>query len=113
MATRIAFSRKESALYDQRQEPRHRIECVRASAQGEAEEPFVATLEDISTFGCRISGVEPLDEGRRLWLRLPNAAPLTARVAWSSDGAAGCRFDTPISQGLMRSLLPGAMSTVS
>lgn len=109
MATRIAFNRRESALYDQRDEPRHKIECVRASAGGEAEEPFMAQLEDISTFGCRLSGTDQLEIGRRLWLRLPNAAPITARVAWAQGSAAGCRFDTPISQGLMRSLLPGSM----
>ncbi|MDB5695587.1 MAG: hypothetical protein JWN21_1130 [Sphingomonas bacterium] len=108
MATRIVFSRRSSALYDQRQEPRHRIECVRATAQGETEEPFVATLDDISTFGCRLSDVAPLEEGHQLWLRLPKTMPITARVAWSRDGALGCRFDTPISQGLMRSLLPAA-----
>lgn len=113
MASRIVFSRRESALYDQRQEPRHRIECVRATAQGETEEPFVATLEDISTFGCRLSDVAPTDEGQRIWLRLPRTAPITACVAWSKDGALGCRFDTPISQGLMRSLLPAAMAASS
>lgn len=109
MATRMLFSRKESALYDQREHPRHRIECVRATASGDAESPFEATLEDISTFGCRLSDVADLEIGRRLWLQLPNAAPITARVAWVRDGGAGCRFDAPISQGLMRSLLPGAV----
>ncbi|HEU0044660.1 PilZ domain-containing protein [Sphingomonas sp.] len=105
MATRVAFSRRESAYYDQRNEPRHRVECVRATAGGETEESFVAQLEDISTFGCRLIEAEPLESGKRIWLRLPHAAPITARVAWASDGRAGCRFDTPISQGLMRSLL--------
>ena len=109
MATRVVFSRRESALYEHRQEPRHRVECVRASAHGEDETPFVATLEDISTFGCRLGDVEALTQDGRVWLRLPGSPPIVATVAWSHDGRAGCRFATPISQGLMRALLPGAV----
>lgn len=107
MATRVVFSRKESALVDQREERRHRVECVRATANGETETPFAATLQDISTFGCRLSDVEPLAVGQRLWLRLPNGPPIVASVAWSRERTAGCRFETPISQALMRSLLSG------
>ena len=113
MASRIVFNRRDSALFDQRDEPRHKVECVRATAQGEAETPFVATLADISTFGCRLTDIDDLEQGRRLWLRLPNAPPITARVTWADKGAAGCRFDTPISQGLMRSLLPGTVFVTS
>jgi hypothetical protein len=108
MATRVVFNRRESALYDQRQERRHRVECVRATAGGEEEIPFVATLADVSTFGCRLSGADVLDEGKRVWLRLPGAAPIVATVAWTRGDEAGCRFETPISQALMRSLLSGA-----
>ena len=107
MATRVVFNRRQSALVDQREEPRHRVECVRATAQGETEAPFAAALDDISTFGCRLSGAEALDVGGRVWLRLPGSAPILATVAWAHDGKAGCRFETPISQGLMRSLLAG------
>lgn len=109
MATRVMFSRREAALVEQRQEHRHRIECVRVTARGEAEEPFAAQLDDISTFGCRLSDAGELDVGERLWIRLPGAPPVVAGVAWSHDGNAGCRFAAPISQGLMRSLLPGAV----
>jgi hypothetical protein len=107
MATRVVFSRRASALYEQREEPRHRIECVRASASVDDEAPFVATLEDISTFGCKLSGVDAIAVDARLWLRLPGSAPAIATIAWSRGGEVGCRFVTPISQGLMRSLLPG------
>ena len=108
MATRVVFSRKESALVEQRQERRHRVEGVRA-AQGEAELPFVAVLEDVSTYGCRLSGIATLEAGGQLWLRLSDGAPIMATVAWARGDEAGCRFATPISQGLMRSLLPGAI----
>lgn len=108
MATRVVFSRKASALVDQREERRHRVEGVLASADAEAERPFAAVLQDISTFGCRLSDVPALEPGQRLWLRLPGAPPLLAKVAWCRDGVAGCRFDAPISSALMRSLLPGA-----
>ena len=108
MATRMVFQRRQSALYEQREEPRHRVECVRATGGGEVEVPFVAALEDISTFGCRLSGTDQLEINRRVWLRLPGATPVVATVVWTERGAAGCRFDTPISQGLMRSLLLAA-----
>ena len=108
MATRVMFSRREAALVEQRQESRHRVECVRVTANGEAEQPFAALLDDISTFGCRLAGTGALTTGERLWVRLPSAPPVIAAVAWARDGAAGCRFAAPISQGLMRSLLPGA-----
>lgn len=106
MATRM-FNRRESALWDQREERRHRVECVRATAGGEADDPFVAALEDVSTFGCRLNGAGVLEQDKRIWLRLPGAPPIMATVAWTRDGEAGCRFETPISQTLMRSLLPG------
>lgn len=108
MATRIMFNRRESALVEQRIERRHRVECVRATGGGETEAPFVAALEDVSTYGCRLSGADILAEGKQVWLRLPGAPPIVAAVAWTRDGDAGCRFETPISQALMRSLLMGA-----
>lgn len=108
MATRAAFSRRESALFEQRQERRHRVECVRTTAGGEGEVPFVAALDDVSTYGCRLSGTDILAAGKQVWLRLPGAPPIVAAVAWTRDGKAGCRFETPISQSLMRSLLTGA-----
>lgn len=94
---------------DQRREPRHRVECVRTTAGGEAEEPFAAVLEDVSTFGCRLSNAEALTADSRVWLRLPGSPPVVATVVWAHDGQAGCRFAAPIAQGLMRALLPGAI----
>lgn len=107
MATRVS-GRREAALVEQRVEARHRVECVRVTARGDAEDEVIrARLDDISTFGCRLSEAGSLDAGERLWIRLPGAPPVIAAIAWARDGAAGCRFTAPISQGLMRSLLPG------
>ncbi|WP_419808142.1 PilZ domain-containing protein [Sphingomonas sp.] len=108
MATRVMFNRREAALVEQRHEARHMVECVRLTAGGETEEPFAAVLDDISSFGCRLRDAGVLAVGERLWVRLPGAPPIVASVAWARDAAAGCRFAAPISQGLMRSLLPGA-----
>ena len=109
MATRVMFNRREGALVEQRHAARPRVECVRATATGETEQPFAAFLDDISTFGCRLAEVGDLTMGERLWVRLPSAPPVIASVAWARDGEAGCRFAAPIGQGLMRSLLPGAV----
>lgn len=108
MATRVQFHRRHSALVDQREERRHRVDGAWVTGAGE-EVGFHAVLSDISTFGCRINGVPAMEAGERVWLRLPDAAPVPATVAWLRDGQAGCRFVDPISAGLMRSLLPGAV----
>lgn len=107
MATRILFQRRESALVDQRQERRHRVDGAWVTGSGE-EIGFQAILIDISSFGCRLSGVPDLEEGGRIWLRLPDAVPVPATVTWARDGEAGCRFVDPIGQALMRSLLQAA-----
>lgn len=108
MATRIMFHRREAALVEQREERRHRVDGAWVAATGE-EIGFHAILLDISTFGCRLTGVPDLELGGRIWLRLPDAQPVPATVTWRRGDAAGCRFVDPISQGLMRSLLPGAV----
>ena len=108
MATRLSFQRRESALCEQRIERRHRVDGAWVTGSGE-EVGFHAALEDISSFGCRLSGVPTVATGERIWLRMPDAAPIQAFVSWVRDDQAGCRFVDPISQSLMRSLLPGAV----
>lgn len=108
MATRVHFQRRESALCEQRTERRHKVDGAWVTGSGE-EVGFHAVLEDISSFGCRLSGVPALESGGRIWLRMPDAVPVPATVTWTRDAQAGCRFVDPISQGLMRSLLPGAV----
>ena len=108
MATRIIFQRREGARLDQREQRRHRIDGSWFTATGE-EVVFPAALADISSFGCRLAEVEALEEGGRIRLRLPGAEPVEATVVWWHAGEAGCRFVDPISQALMRSLLPSAV----
>lgn len=108
MATRFQFQRREAARVDQREERRHRVDGAFVSAAGE-EVGFQATLRDISSFGCRLGDVPSLDTGGYIWLRLPGADPIEATVVWVRGGDAGCRFVIPISQTLMRSLLPNAV----
>ena len=108
MATRVHFQRRESALVEQRSERRHRVDGAWVTGSGE-EVGFHAMLEDISSFGCRLSAVPTLEPTSRIWLRMADAVPVQATVSWVRDDQAGCRFVDPISQTLMRSLLPGAV----
>ena len=108
MATRMTFQRRESALVEQRTQRRHRVDGAFVTVEGE-EIGFGSQLLDISTFGCRLGDVPPLQIGGRIWLRLPEALPVAATVTWVKGEQAGCRFVDPISQGLMRSLLTGAV----
>ncbi|WP_425229713.1 PilZ domain-containing protein [Sphingomonas sp.] len=107
------FNRREAALVEQRDEARHRVQCVRVTTRGDAadpgEQPFAALLDNISSFGCRLVEAAGLEPGERLWVRLPGSPPVIAAVAWVEGDVAGCRFAAPISQNLMRSLLPGAV----
>jgi hypothetical protein len=51
-----------------------------------------ALLRDISAAGFMV--IAPLDALPRgsLWLRLPDIAPVPARVRWRQDGMIGCQF---------------------
>jgi hypothetical protein len=102
------FTRRAAALVGQRQDARHQVEAALVDAAG-TETGFAAVLEDISCFGCRLSGAPPLTAGERLWVRLPDGTVVETRIAWSRGDEAGCRFAEPIASGLMRSLLPGAV----
>lgn len=108
MATRFQFQRREAARVEQREQRRHRVDGAFVSIAGE-EIGFEATLVDISSFGCRLADVPALDTGGYVWLRLPGAPPVEANVIWVRGRDAGCRFVEPISQTLMRSLLPSAV----
>ena len=50
------------------------------------------TVIDVSSAGAQLQVGEAPPAGRKLWLMLPNAAPIPAALAWRQDGRVGVRF---------------------
>jgi len=50
------------------------------------------TVLDISSAGAQLRIDEAPPAGRKLWLMLPNAAPIPAALAWREEGRVGVRF---------------------
>ena len=55
-----------------------------------------AFVTDLSVSGFRVQAEERLPRDSIVWLRLGSLAPQMARVKWSRQFTAGCRFDTPL-----------------
>jgi len=55
-----------------------------------------AFIVDLSETGCRIDGVESLEEGDALLIELPGIEAKRCRVAWVGRYEAGCEFETPL-----------------
>lgn len=105
MATRLSPYRKvQPATVERRDALRHPVTLTSATAREMGEPPVAAVLQDLSTFGCRLSCDAAPVEGTRLWLRLSGSMPIAATVVRSGDGEAACRFDRPIDRQLVRSL---------
>lgn len=62
-------------------------------------------VKDLSTDGCRVSGLEELEGGSEIWLKITGLAPMRARVAWVSAGEAGCEFSAPLNATTLEELL--------
>lgn len=62
-------------------------------------------VTDLSLHGAHIQTYSMLRRGSVLWLTLPGAAPIAARVAWSDDYAAGLAFDDPIPETVLDRLV--------
>ncbi|MGN6376404.1 MAG: PilZ domain-containing protein [Sphingomonas sp.] len=58
-------------------------------------------LLDISRFGFRVE-VDGLAVDSIVWLRLPEAEPIMARVVWSDHKATGCLFTDMLDMELFR-----------
>ena len=94
----------DAAAIERRDGARLVVQISRATMRGHGAAPVDATLFDVSVYGCRLrSEAAPADD-ERVWLRLDGSLPIAATVMWRQEDMVGCRFDTPISRDLMRSL---------
>ncbi len=108
MASRISkISKIPAATVDKRRAPRHTVRISRATVRQHGETAADAILHDLSIYGCRVMSVIGHQDGERVWLRFQGTAPVAATIVWTDDKFAGCRFDEPIPNSLLRSLTLG------
>ena len=103
MATKIRRA-VEPARFEHAEFNRAAVTITRASLRELREQPGVATLVDLSTYGCRLATPRSHRGGARAWLRFDVGWPLAAQVVCGHDGQIGCRFEQPIGNLLIRKL---------
>ncbi len=61
-------------------------------------------VTDLSTHGARLQTYSALRRDAMIWLTLPGAGHVAARIVWASDFEAGCEFHTPLSEDVFFAL---------
>ena len=62
-------------------------------------------LSDLSITGYRAVWANQVAKGDVLWLRLPDLAPLEARVIWSDHKSLGCAFVNPLHPAVLSAIV--------
>ncbi len=62
-------------------------------------------MKDYAERGFKVGTCKALLVGTDIALMLPGCMPVRAKVMWSLGGMAGCRFEEPINEHLMRAAL--------
>ena len=62
-------------------------------------------MKDFAERGFKVGTRKALLVGTDIALLLPGCMPVRAKVMWSLGGMAGCRFEEPIKEHLMRAAL--------
>ena len=63
------------------------------------------SVADLSTTGFRAFWPNKLRSNDVIWLRLPNLAPLEARVVWSNHKSVGCEFASPLHPAVLDAIV--------
>ena len=58
-------------------------------------------ISDILRLGARISGVFPVRQDDRFFIKHANLEPIEARVVWITDGQFGCEFVRPLNEAIL------------
>jgi hypothetical protein len=69
---------------------------VQAGIRRSGSRSIPAVVTDLSAAGFRVEAEERFPVDSIVWLKLGSLAPQMARVMWSRQLIAGCRFDTPL-----------------
>lgn len=108
MAVRTSqYRTPEPALVEQRQADRHPVVIQKAAVRRTRAAPVEARLQDLSIFGCRLTCAALATAEERVSLSIQGGSPIGATIVWARDGLIACRFDAPISGGMVRALTLG------
>lgn len=88
---------------DARCAPRRLVQLV-VHARAEGQQLHRATVTDLSTDGCKVSGLPVLDPGTLIWLKIAGITPRAAKVAWVYRDETGFEFLSPIDPYLVTEL---------
>jgi hypothetical protein len=75
---------------------RRRVVNLAGHARSEGFPVHLVKVTDLSEDGCKVSGLEMIDPGCQIWLKVDGITPRLARVVWSEGGLAGCEFLSPL-----------------
>ncbi|MBF6602393.1 MAG: PilZ domain-containing protein [Sphingorhabdus sp.] len=92
------------ASLSQRAEQRHKVAISCASLERKGDMSIVATLLDISTYGCRFEVDAVLKEGEKVVVTVNEHEPVNATLVWQKTKQAGCRFVDALDKDVLRSL---------
>jgi hypothetical protein len=92
---RVVAGLERGAAYDRRRYVRHEVR-LGSGLSANIRPSLQVLVVDLSAGGCGIELSIHLEEGARVWLKLPGMESLPARVAWTEDGRAGLAFDHPL-----------------
>jgi PilZ domain len=67
-------------------------------------ETHVATLDDLSKYGCRLATDACFKTGECLFVQFDDSNPVAACVVWNENGKLGCRFDEALDPGVFRQM---------
>lgn len=80
--------------------PRVRMR-IEASGSLDNGEGTTVVIHNLSATGMLIETITDLTVGQRIMVALPEAPDVAATIVWQSEALAGCRFDQPLSRGLL------------
>lgn len=92
---RLSASMERGIAYDRRRYLRHSVH-IGGGLAANIRPSLPILVTDLSTGGCGIEHDFHVEEGVRVWVRLPGLENLPARVAWVDGRRAGLAFDNPL-----------------
>lgn len=91
----MPFDRLSKAEEDRRIALRAAV-AIQADLRKPGRTPFKILVRDLSRTGCRADTLTKTKENDRVWITLPDFAPIEGTIRWSSSRGFGCEWTSPI-----------------
>lgn len=98
------YRKVEPASVNRRATPRHEVSISCASLKRSGNKSIIATLLDISTYGCRFEVDAVFKEGEKVTVTVDQHTPIKATLVWQKTKHVGCRFADALDKKILRSL---------